>query len=227
MEHAIDGEGRLFIDRDPDLFASLLQFMRAHTGPPQSYLKNHKEALLEECRFFGLHHMEDRLRGLTSDYDLRPEDRRLKVEETDMLNNTPEGWQKNFLLDVFAEDLTPIAATTVGVPLLRNTANTRPLMRCHGFEHFKARLQALSGDTFNAIEKIEGIAFAGGSVMGALTGTAVSDIDIFLTASPEQAPAILEKIYEAVRTQDVDKGRSGRKLLITRSKHAVQHHHLE
>ena len=226
MEHAVDGEGRLFIDRDPDLFASLLQFLRAHTGPPQSYLKAHKEALLEECRFFGLHHMEDRLRGLTSDYDLGPEDRRLKVEETDMLNNTPEGWQKSFLLDVFAEDSTPIAATTVGVPLLRSTANTRPLMKCRGVEHFKARFQALSGDTFNAIEKIDGITIAGGSVMGALTGTAVSDIDVFVTASPEEAPAILEKIYEAVQKQDVDKG-SGRKLLITRSKHAVQHHHLE
>ena len=28
LEHAVDEEGRLFVDRDPELFAVLLQFMR-------------------------------------------------------------------------------------------------------------------------------------------------------------------------------------------------------
>ena len=51
MEHAVDQAGRLFVDRDPDMFRCLLQFMRASTGPPQNYLKTNKETLLEECRF--------------------------------------------------------------------------------------------------------------------------------------------------------------------------------
>ena len=226
MEHAVDGAGRLFIDRDPDLFASLLQFMRAHQGPPQSYLKAHKEALLEECRFFGLRHMEDRLRGLVSEYDLRPEDRRIKAEEDEMLMNTPSGWRMKFVLDVFAENSRPMDATQLGLPLLRSAAETPAKMCCDGLDNFKARFQTLSGNVFNSIEKIKGVTIAGGSVVGTLTGAAFSDIDIFLTASVEQAPAILEQIFEAVQDQGPQQGRA-RKLLITRSKHAVPYPHLK
>ena len=32
--HAVDQQGRLFIDRDGDLFSHLLQFMRTTIGPP-------------------------------------------------------------------------------------------------------------------------------------------------------------------------------------------------
>ena len=51
LEHSVDDQGRLFIDRDPQLFAVVLQFMRASTTPPQSLIRANRESLLEECRF--------------------------------------------------------------------------------------------------------------------------------------------------------------------------------
>ena len=49
---ARDHHGRLFIDRDPQLFAVLLQFLRAQTLPAQSYVKVNQQSLLEESSFF-------------------------------------------------------------------------------------------------------------------------------------------------------------------------------
>ena len=63
MEHAVDIEDKLFIDRDPDLFNVLIQWMRASTCPPQSYIKANREALLEECRFFDIDYLAERIRG--------------------------------------------------------------------------------------------------------------------------------------------------------------------
>ena len=44
--------GRLFIDRDPELFAVLLKFLRAQTLPAQSYVKVNQQSLLEESSVF-------------------------------------------------------------------------------------------------------------------------------------------------------------------------------
>ena len=52
--HATDDRGALFIDRSPELFRILLQYMRASTVPPQSALRTLKYDLLAECQFFRL-----------------------------------------------------------------------------------------------------------------------------------------------------------------------------
>ena len=63
-------------------------------------------------------------------------------------------------------------------------------------------------------------------VVGALKHISTSDIDIFLVSSLEQAPAILEKIYEVIKAVAGEE-KKGSKTLITRSKHAVPRHHVK
>ena len=79
--HAVDSHGRLFVDRDGKHFAHLLAFMRTLQCPPHEYARKHKAALLEECAFFGLDYMAQRLRGEISPYDMRLEDRALVAAE--------------------------------------------------------------------------------------------------------------------------------------------------
>ena len=47
--HATDDSGALLIDRSPELFRILLQYMRAGTVPPQFALRTLKHDLLSEC----------------------------------------------------------------------------------------------------------------------------------------------------------------------------------
>ena len=98
LQHSADPRGRLFVDRDPELFAVLLQFLRAQTLPPQSYIKLHHQALLEECRFFQIPHLEHHLCGHTSIFDLRLEDRQIKERESEVRCMCED---RSFVLDVF------------------------------------------------------------------------------------------------------------------------------
>ena len=63
-----------------------------------------------------------------------------------------------------------------------------------------------------------GLVFAGGCVIGALTGSPASDMDIWLKCSIAEAEGKLKQIYEAVQRTN---SRNKRKLMVTRSKHAV------
>ena len=80
MPHGSDVNGRFFIDRSPELFAVLLQFLRTRQRPPESVFTN-KWALLGECDFFGCDSFAAVLRGEISPFDLRPEDRALRQRE--------------------------------------------------------------------------------------------------------------------------------------------------
>ena len=227
MEHAVDQAGRLFVDRDPDTFRCLLQFMRTATMPPQIYIKTCKAALLEECLFFGLDHMTHRIKGKTSIYDLLPRDRHLSNEESEKgQGGQGDGWHRRFLLDVFDEDTSPLDPGELGLPLLKPGSTRRPLVTCNSLGRFEERFESLSGGVFNLIKEIPGIVFAGGSIVGGLTQTSTSDIDIFLVSKLEQAPAILEKIYEVIKAVTGEE-KNGSKTLITRSKHAVPRHHVK
>ena len=81
LPHATDDSGALFIDRSPELFRIILQYMRASTVPPQSVLRTLKHDLLAECQFFGLPNLVDYFRGMTSPHDMRPEDREIRALE--------------------------------------------------------------------------------------------------------------------------------------------------
>ena len=80
---ALDHRGRLFIDRDPELFAVLLKFLRAQTLPAQNYVKANQQSLLEESSVFvQISHLEHYICGHTSIFDLRSEYRQNKERES-------------------------------------------------------------------------------------------------------------------------------------------------
>ena len=101
MPHGSDVNGRLFIDRSPELFAVLLQFLRTRQRPPESVFTN-KWALLGECDYFGCEAFATVLRGHISPFDLRPEDRALRQREQEACCDACT-YQ---LIDVFTADIT-------------------------------------------------------------------------------------------------------------------------
>ena len=54
LTHGLDDDGRLFIDRNGTLFSHILEFMRTGLRPTEDVLAEHRDALAEECNFFGL-----------------------------------------------------------------------------------------------------------------------------------------------------------------------------
>ena len=78
LPHGTDEQGRLFIDRSPELFATILQFLRT---PQRPAAVTDKHALIHECGFFGVEWLAQILRGEISPYDLRPTDKLLRQEE--------------------------------------------------------------------------------------------------------------------------------------------------
>ena len=170
MQHSTDSRGRLFLDRDPSLFAVLLQFLRAGTLPNQLYINAHREALLEECKFFQIVHLEDRLRGHTSVYDLRLQDRVIKKNEKLTRDSLGDA---SFLIDVFSTDTSPLDPILLELPLLdSNTA--RIAVNCD-YATFCSRYNTLTNDLASKIAELPGIVFAGGSVVGTLIQGSVGD----------------------------------------------------
>ena len=112
MDHAVDDDGRLFVDRSGDCFSTILQFMRTSLCPQWSYVTQIKQELIAECDYFGLDHMGQRLRGETSPFDMRPEDRTIKSQETDA----------GSLLDLFGTDRSALDPAELQIPLLPTKA---------------------------------------------------------------------------------------------------------
>ena len=194
----------------------LLQFLRAQTLPPQSYIKLHHQALLEECRFFQIPHLEHHLRGHTSMFDLRLEDRQIKERESEVRCTCED---RSLLLNVFETCTLPRDANELQVPLLK-PCRKRVQVNC-SFATFCSRFRALTLGLVDAVADTSGVVFAGGSVVGALTQTEVGDLDIFLTCPLEEATAALTRIYDAARSLEAETKQNQYRLLLTRSKHAV------
>ena len=153
MQHSTDPRDRLFIDRDPELFNVLLQFLRAQTVLPQSYIKLHRAALLEECKFFQIPHLEDYICGHTSIYDLRLPDRQIKEHESNVRINMCE--DKTFLVNVFEVCTLPREATELEVPLLK-PARKRVEVTCDNFATFCSRFCMLTHGLAEAIANTSG-----------------------------------------------------------------------
>ena len=218
MQHSTDARGRLFIDRDPELFTVLLQFLRAQTLPPQSYVKQHRQALLEECRFFHIPHLEHYLCGHTSIYDLRLFDRQIKERESNVRLSREDN---SFLVNVFETCTLPREATQLEVPLLK-PARKRVEVTCDNFATFCSRFCMLTHGLAEAIANTSGVVFAGGSVVGTLTNGDVGDVDIFLICGElAEATTALTRIYDAVRGLGSESKEHPCRLLVTRSRHAV------
>ena len=205
LPHAEDRAGRLFIDRSGELFAHVLEFMRSKTLPGRRLLDGIKHQLLHECGYYGMAHMADRINGEISPYDLRYADRTTKDDDR--------------LFNVFKVDLSPQDPAELQIPLLpRFGAELQwPSATCY---EFRRRFEKLSGGLLNHLAVDSGgLVFAGGAVLGALVGTPVGDIDIFICGGTAEALRISERVFAAV--QSWHKRCNGHDLLVTRSKHAL------
>ena len=208
MSHAEDSAGRLFIDRSGELFAHVLEFMRSKTLPGRRLLDGIKHQLLHECGYYGMAHMADRINGEISPYDLRYADRAIKDDEK--------------LFNVFKVDMSPQDPISLQIPLLpRFGGEQQPHPRPSAtYYEFRRRFEKLSGGLLRHLTVDSGgLVFAGGAVLGALTGTPIGDIDVFLCCGQAEALRISERVYAAV--QSWHKSCNGGDLLVTRSKHAL------
>ena len=187
--NSVDEQGRLFIDRSPELFIHLLHFMRTARCPNQQFVRRHRQALLEECDYFSLDWMKHKILGQTSPYDLRHEDRDLREKEIQG-NGCP-------LIDLFKTDTCPLDPLQLLLPILPSKAKRATVKG--GFQEFWNSLDQITGGLLKLLQGVRGIVFAGGAVVGALTDTQIGDIDIFLTCEVEEAESILRKIFEAAQ----------------------------
>ena len=169
--HATDEDGRLFVDRSGPLFGHLLQFMRTNSLPSRSTTQNIKHELIHECEFFGMAHMACRVRGELSPYDMHTQDRDLQYEESG---------EERKLIHVFNEAVPPKDPMGLQVPLLPKLCENATQQLVSSYTSFRERFDKLSGGLLDYLSDTNGIVFAGGLVMAALTGTTVGDVDIFL-----------------------------------------------
>ena len=114
MDHATDEQDRLFLDRNGEYFSHILHFMRTTLCPNWAYIAQARQNLLDECEYFGLEHMAQRLRGETSSYDMRPEDRNIKLDESAGCS----------LVDLFDTDFSALDPDMLQLPLLPTKVKT-------------------------------------------------------------------------------------------------------
>ena len=206
-------ENLVFVDRDGHIFKHLLSWMRTGRRPPESVVEKYKSQLIEECLFFGLPDLELCLLGQTSDFHLRPEDRALRAAERQGHDGVH---------DVFSSGCAPRDAGELQVPLLFRQGR-RPELQGTA-EDFFARLAAFCGETLlQELRglKLPGLVLAGGAVIGALTGTAAGDVDLFLTCPPSEGITYLKAVLAAVQRSHAEATGPRAPMLVTRSAQAV------
>ena len=217
IPYAKDENGFVFVDRSGDLFAVLLNFARTTQRPPQSLVQRYVDQLLEECAYFGLQSLALMIRGQTCPLDLRPQDRSIREQEA-MAREQPRAFEKEMLIDVFTADLTFLGRDELQLPLLLQSLPP-PAMQASSIAVFQERLNNFSGQLLQELTGIDGLIFAGGAILGALTGVASGDLDIFLNVPLSRCKEILKQIYAAVQRNQARI--SKQRLLITRSRHAI------
>ena len=156
-----------------------------------------------------MEHKAQRLHGETSPYDLRPEDRQIKLEKL----------AGGSLVNLFETDISALDPDSLQLSLLPTNVKRASVVGSNA--DFVERFDQMSGGLASEVADVEGLVFAGGSVVAALTDTGFGDIDIFLCCPRDEGAAALRSVYEAA--QRLHKRRHGddAKLLLTRSKHAV------
>ena len=221
--------GPLFVDRSAALFEHVLAWLRNGLRPAEAVLRSHRDALLEECAFYGLDSMAQTILGKTSPWDLRPEDRAVLEEEEAVRSGKcadaaeGDGW----LLNPWSLPQSPAGAAeelSGSGPVLFKTAaaSLEPPCLCSGPEEFRTRLASFLGgeppllQALNDMELPPGtrVLVAGGAVCAALCGVDAKDVDLFLVCPPAEAEAVLRQIHEAVKATHL---RDGRRLLVTRT----------
>jgi hypothetical protein len=217
--HSFDKDGRLFVDRNGDLFSHILQYLRSRRRPPKHVLDEHKSALLTECAFYCMYELAGSIRGELSILDLRPQDRAMRLEENFARAQLYRG-DSDLLLNVHSMDCTPLPKEALQLQLLFIEKSIQRTVQ-GGFEDFVKQLDIFSGGLVASLRGTKHVVFAGGAVLGALTGTCTGDLDIFLTAPPGEALAVFQQIMLVVQQNHVRTPGSKSRILVTRSRNAV------
>lgn len=221
---AVDENGRFFIDRSGKLFEIVVEHMRnPHLRPSQKVLDESGAALLAECEFFGYEELAQVCRGELLPGDLRPECRSVRLVEEEARKD-PGAFEKQLLFDVHREDVSAMPREELQIPILLG-GQSCPQLR-GSFEEFKARLDKWSGGLLQDLQVMPGLVFAGGAVLGALTGCSAGDIDIFLRCTKDctkdaEAEACLRHVFRAVQQNQARNVGAKSKILVTRSRNAV------
>ena len=186
LRHAEDDNGRIFIDRSPDLFAYMpplpcrersgggedgqdlyvliaryiLQYLRAMTVPMQYELRRMKQDLIAECAFWDVPSLASRLEGVVAASDMRPEDRKIRDLEA-----APSG-HSSILIDLYAASYEPRPAEDLQITLLPRTA-PRALLS-GGLQDCKRRLNLFTQGLVDRLAGAQHVVFAGGAVTAAV-----------------------------------------------------------
>ena len=218
MAYETDSSGYVFIDRCGACFSVILQHLRDLRRPSQSLIDRYGDTLIQECDFFGIDSLKQKIRGLSCPQDLRWSDRVIRNDEVTACSNLTE-CAKRMLLDVHAIDTSLLHQDSLELPLLLQGKATRPEVK-GSFLNFYERLNNFSGHLLDDLKMLKGIVVAGGSVLGALTDTPAGDLDVFLSVTPEHAETVTKAIFEAVQKSQRKISKT-RNLMVTRSDHAV------
>lgn len=103
---SLDRDGRIFIDRDPDVFRLLLQWLRSQ---PLNIDAQSRNALLAEAEYFQIHRLKYYLLDEYDPFTLSPVDQTMRVQHREAIDNLrlqrPDAVAQasEMLVDVFAE----------------------------------------------------------------------------------------------------------------------------
>ena len=226
---AIDEDDGIFIDRDPDLFAVILQAVRLNRRPPRQILDRFGVVdVLSEARYFCVDWLSEILSGKLVQSVVPQEVRTTLGEEAIALRLLDEGSvdPEHLLVDLHKIESGRLAPLSLGWggPLLFDTLSTGSKRReIAGYEEFLFRLDAFAGGKLvECLKELPAVCVvAGGCVMGALLEEPAGDVDIFIVEDPGQARNALEKIYTCLQASHAKKNGVQAKMLITRSRNAV------
>ena len=118
--------------------------MRTTLCPNWAYVAQARQNLLDECEYFGLEHMAQRLRGETSSYDMRPEDRYIKLDESAGCS----------LVDLFDTDFSALDPDMLQLPLL--PSKTKRATVVGSYEDIAERFEQISG---GLAREVAGVSF--------------------------------------------------------------------
>ena len=217
----MDEDGRIFIDRDPELFAVVLQAVRVNRRPARNVIERLGLDLRNEADYFCLDWLADTLRGKLSPTDLPPVVARVRAEEECTRADLDKGVDQidNILVDLHQCALGADPKIHWGGPLLFEKREMQPLS-LPTYVDFMARLDTFSGGLVENLRKIPGVVVAGGSVLGALLNGVANDLDIFII-DHMMAKRALREIFEMIQRSQATLHGTLSRLIVMRTKNAI------
>ncbi len=131
-------------------------------------VRPHHGAHIRPLRFYGLDSLAVKIRGGTCPMDLLESDRRLRENES-VARQDPKTYEKSMLIDVFGTETSPLARSSLELPRLLADVPS-PTLQSTTILDFYDRLNTFSGELLQDLKDIPGLLWAGGAVIGALTG---------------------------------------------------------